>query len=100
MELRRLRASEEGGGPAPGRAATAGPPGQHRVLRGRRGFLCPAYNAGVHGANKRAWMCEACERTPAAFACTADAAAAALCVACDVVVQLPTPSPAATCESL
>ncbi|KAL3743176.1 hypothetical protein ACJRO7_018471 [Eucalyptus globulus] len=67
-------------------------------------FLCLACDAGVHGANKlasshkRAWVCEACERTPAAFACRADAAAP--CVACDVDGHSPTPSPAATWESL
>ncbi|KAL3717141.1 hypothetical protein ACJRO7_008685 [Eucalyptus globulus] len=44
-------------------------------------FLCLAYNAGVRGANKlasrhkRAWMCEACEPMPAAFACRTDASA-------------------------
>ncbi|XP_039165545.1 zinc finger protein CONSTANS-LIKE 5-like, partial [Eucalyptus grandis] len=58
-------------------------------------FLCLACDAGVHGANalasrhERSWVCEACERAPAAFACRADAAA--LCAACDADVHSANP---------
>ncbi|KAL3746119.1 hypothetical protein ACJRO7_015124 [Eucalyptus globulus] len=58
-------------------------------------FLCLACDAGVHGANalasrhERSWVCEACERAPAAFACRADAAV--LCAACDADVHSANP---------
>ncbi|KAE8683609.1 Zinc finger protein CONSTANS-LIKE 2 [Hibiscus syriacus] len=54
-------------------------------------YLCTGCDARVHAANRvaslheRVWVCEACERAPAAFLCKADAAS--LCTTCDADIH-------------
>ncbi|CAL5059964.1 unnamed protein product [Urochloa decumbens] len=49
-------------------------------------YLCAACDAGhARAGHERVWVCEVCERAPAAVTCRADAAA--LCAACDADIH-------------
>jgi len=58
-------------------------------------YLCSSCDARVHAANRvasrheRVWVCEACERAPAAFLCKVDAAS--LCSSCDAEIHSANP---------
>ncbi|MCD7463853.1 Zinc finger protein [Datura stramonium] len=58
-------------------------------------YLCVGCDARIHAASlvasrhKRVWVCEACERAPAAFLCKVDAAS--LCASCDADIHSANP---------
>ncbi|RCV05216.1 hypothetical protein SETIT_1G065300v2 [Setaria italica] len=57
-----------------------------RTCPGGGAYLCAGCDAGHAAAgHERVWVCEVCERAPAAVTCRADAAA--LCAACDADIH-------------
>ncbi|OEL29290.1 hypothetical protein BAE44_0009691 [Dichanthelium oligosanthes] len=57
-----------------------------RTCPGGGAYLCAGCDAGhARAGHERVWVCEVCERAPAAVTCRADAAA--LCAACDADIH-------------
>ncbi|CAD6247870.1 unnamed protein product [Miscanthus lutarioriparius] len=57
-----------------------------RTCPGSGAYLCAGCDAGhAQAGHDRVWVCEVCERAPAAVTCRADAAA--LCTACDADIH-------------
>ncbi|CAN6277739.1 unnamed protein product [Urochloa humidicola] len=88
MEVGQLAARYWGVGGRRCKACGGSPAATHcRTCSGGGGaYLCAGCDAG-HGraGHERMWVCEVCERAPAAVTCRADAAA--LCAACDADIH-------------
>ncbi|CAO2037384.1 unnamed protein product [Urochloa humidicola] len=82
MEVGQLAARYWGVGGRRCEACGGSPAATHcRSCPGGGAYLCAACDAG----HERVWVCEVCERAPAAVTCRADAAA--LCAACDADIH-------------
>ncbi|CAL4889657.1 unnamed protein product [Urochloa decumbens] len=89
MEVGQLAARYWGVGGRRCEACGGSPAATHcRTCPGGDGgaYLCAACDAGhARAGHERVWVCEVCERAPAAVTCRADAAA--LCAACDADIH-------------
>ena len=76
-----------GVGGRPCEACGGSPAAVHcRTCQGGGAYLCAGCDAGhARAGHERVWVCEVCERAPAAVTCRADAAA--LCAACDADIH-------------
>ncbi|CAN6271654.1 unnamed protein product [Urochloa humidicola] len=87
MEVGQLAARYWGVGGRRCGACGSSPASTHcRTCPGGGAYLCAACDAGhARAGHVRVWVCEVCERAPAAVTCRADAAA--LCAACDADIH-------------